>query len=439
MRVFHFKISLTVVMLSVCVLSGARGAQAVPVDDPAALEAFFDALAQEPDYQQAVQYFAEVFKTMQEHYYQAVPLDDLKRFIYIFNVRIFPQLKVAGKSPEYIKWRSAAHLVEMLREEDDIFSMLFPPQDAVAYEKEVLGKRVDLGIDGDVTRQGLAVRWVEPRSDAYAKGLRPEDVIYEIDGRRVGGLSREEITTLLTPLEGEEVVLGYMERRTRRKKTMALVSREYFKKLAFMAPTGMEQRGIFCIRIERFNRATGEDVAEYIRTIGDHPGEIALIIDLRGNPGGPPLAAREIAGFFLEPGGEFAYFQRRGYPRSGLDIPPPLEAVRFEGDMVILIDQESGSASELFSGVLQRRGRAELMGTSSAGQVFLKSMYHLSDGSMVLLVTARGHHPDGQVFSFNGLTPDLPAAGAQGADGMIRHAARYLVEKRQKRLAGSAI
>lgn len=391
---------------------------------------YFDALAKDPDYQEAVQYFVEVFKTMQQNYYQAVEPDDLKKFIYLFNIRIFPELKVTQKSSTYMKWRSSAYLVEMLRAEDDIFSMFFPPKDAEKYETTVLGKRIDLGIDGELTDEGFRVTWVEPRSDAYEKGLRVQDIIYQIGERKITGLSLEDVMMLLTPMEGETVTLRYIESQTRRKKKIALISKEYFKQLAFMTPTGMEEKGIFCIQIQRFNRTTAEDITSYIKKIESHQGETSLIIDLRGNPGGPPLAAREISGFFLEPGEEFAYFQRRGYPPSNLDVPELPEGYHYRGDMVILIDKQSGSASELFSGVLQKRGRAELMGENSAGQVFLKSMFFLSDQSMVLLVTARGHHPDGTVFSFDGLTPDVAVADGEKADGLIRYAAQYLLDKR---------
>lgn len=394
--------------------------------DPAAVE-------HDPSYQQAVDYFVEVFKTMQEHYYQPVDPEEFKKFIYLFYTQNFSQLKREGKSDLYIKWRSAAYLVEALRARDDIFSMLFPPKDAAQYETEALGKRIDLGIDGELTARGFEVSWVEPRSDAHKQGLRPRDVIYQINSKKITSLIREEIDALFVREEGETVTLRYVEGLTRRKKKIMVASKEYFRKLAFMVPTGLEKEGIFCIGIQRFNRATGEDVTEYIRQIQEYSGETGLIIDLRGNPGGPPLAAREISGFFLEPGDDFAYFQRRGYPRSMLDIPQLPADDRYRGDMVILIDEESGSASELFSGILQRRGRAQLMGTSSAGQVFLKSMYHLSDGSMVLLVTARGHHPDGTVFSFDGLTPDIPADQDQDGDELIRYAARYLLEKRKAR------
>ncbi|MCK5601370.1 hypothetical protein KAR91_05870, partial [Candidatus Pacearchaeota archaeon] len=157
-----------------------------------------------------------------------------------------------------------------------------------------------------------------------------------------------------------------------------------------------------------------------------------LILDLRGNPGGPPLATREISAFFLKGGDDFAFFQKKGHPKALLDVPKIPGELHYDGPMVILINEKSGSASELFSGILQRKGRAVLMGQNSAGQVFLKSMFHFSDDSMALLITGRGHHPDGAVFSFNGLTPDRIIAKDEEID-IIDYAAAYFVYLNMKK------
>ena len=92
--------------------------------------------------------------------------------------------------------------------------------------------------------------------------------------------------------------------------------------------------------------------------------------------------------------------------------------------MVILVNKESGSASELFSGIMQQYGRAVLIGTNTAGKVLLKSMFNFDDGSMLLLVTARGYLYNGAVFPFNGLTPDHIVSDDKM--DLIRLAANYL-------------
>jgi len=94
-----------------------------------------------------------------------------------------------------------------------------------------------------------------------------------------------------------------------------------------------------------------------------------------------------------------------------------------------LVNKESGSASELFSGVLQKYKRAVLVGAPTAGKVFLKSMFHFDDESMLLLVTARGFFPDGSVFEFDGVKPDVIMD--EGTEDAISFAANYLISQKQ--------
>ena len=116
-----------------------------------------------------------------------------------------------------------------------------------------------------------------------------------------------------------------------------------------------------------------------------------------------------------------------------LDVPALPPQFHYDGPLAILIDKKSGSSTELFSGVMQRHKRAVLVGRNSAGQVMLKSMFPLDDNAMLLLVTSRGHYPDGGVFSFGGLIPDYPVR-EKDDDRILDFAAYYLLtqNKNQK-------
>ena len=101
--------------------------------------------------------------------------------------------------------------------------------------------------------------------------------------------------------------------------------------------------------------------------------------------------------------------------------------------MAVLVDKGTGSAAELFSGVLQDRRRAVILGEDTAGQVLLKSMYDLSDGSTLALVNARGHFPDGRPFPFGGVRPDEYFPQDQ-KEAMVGLAAKYLYLKAQGKI-----
>lgn len=407
-------------LLGLGAVSASSAVAAPPVP-----KAFHPEYAANQDYHGYLEFFKEVYKTMTENYYHPIEQENLNKFLYVFNAQFYPQFKLSGASENFIKWRSAALLVEALRAPGDIFSAFYPPREATKYETQALGKRLDLGIEGRVTSKGYEVTRMEPRSDAYEKGLREKDVLLKIDRQDVRGLLPQKVQELLSPLEGAQVALEYRGFATGKVKTISPVSREYFKQQVFMVPTGVT--GVYCLKLEHFNQKTSEDMTGFLKEILADKNLKGLIIDLRGNPGGPPLAAQEISGFFLKPHDPFAYFQRKNRPPAVLTVPELPAPFRYPGDIVILVDKKSGSASELFSGVLKAEGRAVLMGTNTAGQVFLKSMFHFGDGSMVLLVTARGHYSDGEVFSYDGLTPDVPIE-EKGLD-LVKYAADYLVHK----------
>lgn len=378
------------------------------------------------DYQEYLKFFEKVYTTMETNYYQPIHRGAYDEFIKKFDSKIYAELKGDDKTINFIKWRSAAFLVDFLKDPEDTFSALIPPKFAEAYENKVLGKRIDLGIEGTLGPDGYSVTNIEPRSDAYMQGLRIHDIILRIAEKDVKAMSEEELKESLNPLENSKVAIDYLVSASREAKTIEVMSQEYFRQSVFMEPVRVP--GVYCLQIKTFNRKTSEDMFRYLAWIEKKAPDSGLILDLRGNPGGPPLAAREISAFFLKPNDEFAYFQKKGQPKAVLDVPAIPVQFHFDGPIVILINKESGSAAELFSGILQNKGRAELMGTNSAGKVLLKSMFNLEDESMLLLVTARGHFPDGNVFSFDGLTPDKRIE--QPDADLINLAALYLNSKK---------
>lgn len=377
------------------------------------------------DYQEYVNYFESVYQTFDDQYYLAPNRKTYNSFLEKFRTKIYAQLKGEGKSNDYVKWRSAWFLVDDLKAKEDRFSQFYPPKPAQEFQKEALGQRVDLGIEGKKVDAGFLVTQVEPRSDAYEKGLREADILIQLDKAVLKGMTQEEIEKDLTPLLDSKVSITYLAAEKKQTKKIQVVSKEYFKQTVFLRP--VEVPGVFCLEIPKFNRTSGEDLFRFLKFIQQYEPR-GLVIDLRGNPGGPPLAAREMAAFFLKGGEEFAHFKKRGIAADVLDVPTIDDQYKFQAPVAVLVDEESGSASELFSGILQFRKRAIVLGVNTAGQVLLKSMFPLEDGSMLALVTAPGYYPDGTQFSFNGITPDQIVTNAP-KEGLINLAATILVLK----------
>jgi carboxyl-terminal processing protease len=360
-------------------------------------------VSKKDDYREYLAFFEKVYKTMDQNYYESVRREDFNRFLETFNTKIYAQLKGEHKSDDFIRWRSAAYLVDYLKTKEDIFSAFYPPKPAKQYAQEALGERIDLGIDGEKVDAGFRVKHVEPRSDAYGLGLREGDILTAIGDAVLQPLASKDIEEKLTPLKGTKVKIAYVDHEKFQPHEIEPESKEYFKQTVFLKDVPVP--GIFCLEIPKLNRMTSEDLLRFLIFTKEQNAK-GLILDFRGNPGGPPLAAREISSFFLKAGDLFAYFQKKGQDKAELDVPAIPEQYKFDGPIVILVNKDSGSAAELFSGVMQFKGRAILMGENTAGQVMLKSMFDFDDKSMLLLITSRGHYPDGRTFSFNGLDPD---------------------------------
>ncbi|MDD3375621.1 MAG: S41 family peptidase [Candidatus Omnitrophica bacterium] len=354
-------------------------------------------------YQNYLDFFEEIYQKMEESYYYPVKRENFDRFIDKFNTEIYGKLDKKQLFDEFVSMRSGALLVDFLKTQEDIFSALYPPQAVDDFKEEVLGRRSDLGIEGQLVDDGYKVSFVEVRSDAYEKGLRENDILVAIGKTKISELTPEMIVEKLMPEIDTISKITYLDHENK-KKIISVKAKEYFKQTVF--PVTMHVPDVYCLQIRRFNQKTAEDLSRYLIMINQQ-GPTALVLDLRGNPGGPPLAAREIASFFLKPGDEFAYFQRKGDERNVLDVPRIPDEYLYRGPVAILVDKESGSASELFSGIMQKQNRALLFGSRTAGQVFLKSMFSLDNDAMLLLVTARGHFPDGDIFNFDGLVPQF--------------------------------
>lgn len=393
------------------------------------------AVAEDEAYTAYVDFFKEVFQVVQENYYKPVPPEALDRFIEKFRTKIYSQLKDTGKTADYVRWRSAALLIDSIKDPEDVFSAFYPPEPAKEYEGSALAKtveieeRMELGVSVKKIPQGFMVDFIEPRSDAYEKGLRENDLLMRIDGKPLTDASPEEVLELLRPLVSATVKIDYVSYATREPQSIEVMPKEFFKQTVF--PIRTKTPGIYGLELKHFNRKTGEDVLRFLSYFRSQGNIEGLILDLRDNPGGPPLAARELSSFFMTPGADFAYFQKKNQPKALLDVPEIPEQFRYQGPVVILVNKQSGSAAELFSGIMQRQKRAVLIGQPTAGQVMLKSMFHFADESMVVLITARGHHPDGKIFSFSGLTPNRAIGGEENID-LIEYAQKYFIYTKSK-------
>jgi carboxyl-terminal processing protease len=162
--------------------------------------------------------------------------------------------------------------------------------------------------------------------------------------------------------------------------------------------------GIGYLRFSGFLTSVLDGVLQAIDDLHDAP---ALIIDLRGNPGGLFPVRKAIASQLVGDPKLFMRYQHRdGLEEAYLDPVPDA----YEGKVVILVDELSASSSEEFAGSLQALGRATIVGSQTPGRCLVQEIAVLPQGALLVYPSAESQTPDGRVLEDNGVVPDIEVA-----------------------------
>jgi carboxyl-terminal processing protease len=164
--------------------------------------------------------------------------------------------------------------------------------------------------------------------------------------------------------------------------------------------------GVGRITIRRFSSDVPSAVYHAVRQLVGQ-GMEALVLDLRGNPGGEMNAFVQLAGDFLEPGSIIATMTDADGDDTVYRAQQPLP---YRFPVTLLVDAGTASAAELFAGCLQAHGRATVVGERTYGKGEAQTVVISPDGSALYATVASFTLPDGQRVQGVGVTPDLPAA-----------------------------
>lgn len=342
-----------------------------------------------------------VFETMNTYYYAAVSPEVFRQFKTEFPAQKMYALNLKNKKTEDFIHLGAGLLVNKLRDPQDRFSTLIPPAKIEAFKENAYAERKDLGIEGFLSALGFEITRVQKHSQAYEFLLRTGDVITGINTIPVAGMTEESVTDLLNPEVGTMTRLtGYHA--NSEGFDIEIKSESYFIETVEVLPTG--RNDVLAVRITQFNQKTSGDFAECLANFGTRNIR-HLILDLRGNQGGPPLAAKEIMGY-MSPMNDPLFLVVRKNQRPFL-LTADKEDITYSGPVSVLVNGSTASAAETLTGILREKGRATVYGQQTNGASYLKSLYDYDDGSSVMLVTSRTFFHNLKVFPPEGLTPDV--------------------------------
>src|SRR3954464_13954445 len=275
----------------------------------------------------------------------------------------------------------------------DPHSSFFDPKQYAQMRERQEGRYYGLGISIQVIDGDITVMSLFEGSPAYRSGIRRGDVIARIKGEDTKNWTSDQAVKQLKGPKGTKVSIAI--RRPGYDKLLDMdVERDEVNivtvKGAFMID---EQTGY--IKLGDFGETSDKEVGDAIEKLHGQ-GMKHLVFDLRDNPGGLLDAANRIANRFL-PRGEMIVYTRGRVPNADQDYRAT-DTPDFSGPMMVLVNRNSASASEIVSGALQDHDRALVVGETTFGKALVQSVYRISEGAGLALTTGRYFTPSGRMI-----------------------------------------
>ena len=272
-----------------------------------------------------------------------------------------------------------------------------------------------LGIGARVVSQdGQILLFPFAGSPAESAGVQPGDVLSAVGGVSVLGQGVEGVVDQVSGPRGTKVELEVL--RVGESEPVALDVFRGDIELQSVA-SQLIPGGIGYVRISRFRDNTGEQVFNALESLNRFD-LLALVLDIRTNPGGSPEAAKETAGQFLPEGTVFGYVERRDGKRVELTIDPNEDRLNLDDLLVaVLVNEQTSREAETLAAALRDSGRATLFGTTTFGDASAYEFVELSNGSAMYLPVSRHYTPTGKLLKRSGLTPDVEVVSIAETEG----------------------
>lgn len=249
-------------------------------------------------------------------------------------------------------------------------------------------------IDGPREQDTIGVVRVLPDGPSADAGLRAGDRIVHVEGESAVGWSNEQVRRRLKGPEGSSVTVS-VRRPGRSELVRTTITRDDVPLQTVEAQYMMGDSTGY-VRLSRFARTTHRELTDALKSL-EEEGLDRLILDLRGNPGGLMSMAEKVADEFLVDDQLIVRARSRHDEYGGARYASG--GGRFaERPLIVLVDEQSASASEIVAGALQDHDRAVLVGRRTFGKGLVQRQYDLRDGSGLRLTVARFYTPSGRLL-----------------------------------------
>jgi carboxyl-terminal processing protease len=275
----------------------------------------------------------------------------------------------------------------------DPHTLYLEPEKVSYSQAEFDGNFDGIGVEFDVVNDSLLVVTPLSGGPSAAVGIAPGDRIISIDAVSSVGITQQEVLKKLRGKQGTTVRLKIF-RPLSGKILDFTVTRGKISTSSIDAAFMLDHRTGY-IRLSRFIATTATEFRRSLALLKQQ-GMARLVIDLRGNPGGFLEQAVEVADEFLTKGQLIVYTKsRRGGTENERYVAKSGDGYE-HGEVIVLIDKGSASASEILAGALQDNKRAVVVGELSFGKGLVQRQLPFSDGSALRLTVSRYYTPSGR-------------------------------------------
>ncbi len=324
-----------------------------------------------------------------------------------------------------------AAIAGIVRSLGDRFSRYF---DAAEYRRfrEVTDSAYEgVGMQVAKAPKGLRVVAVYDGSPARRAGIRKGDVVTAADDVSLAGKSSERGSELIKGPPGSEVTLSVLHDGRLRKVTIERARVTVPVVASSLHLMGKDRLGV--VRLATFSSGAHGEVGKALRALQKR-GADGYVFDLRANGGGLVTEAQLVASAFLR-GGDIVTTRGRAVPERTLKARG--KPVVPDAPLVVLVDRDTASASEIVTGALQDRHRATVVGVRTFGKGVFQEILELSNGGALDITAGQYFTPSGRnlggrgVRTGAGITPDVPARDDPKTprDEALRTALRVLAGK----------
>jgi carboxyl-terminal processing protease len=282
----------------------------------------------------------------------------------------------------------------------DRYSTYYTPSQNKEQEEDLKGKFAGVGILFRIEEAGVFVRKVYEGSPAEKAGVHGGDYIVRANDVDLIGLDSRAVVGELKGEPGSELELSAL----RGEDQLSLVLERGYVSVPTIKMSKMLDDEIAYLYISQFGATTAREFKNQLKLLND-AGMKGLIIDLRFNGGGYLNSAVDICSVFLEYGSLVAYKEGRDADRE--DLLDQSDEARDDIPLVILVNEESASASEVTAACLRDYKRCILVGEKSYGKGSVQVISQLTNGGSIRFTIAKYFTPGGYVIHDKGLEPDV--------------------------------